>query len=482
MLGGSIAPITQLPTEILTVRSPEPTPFALYSLLAQLIFIRCADFHDPKIFLIWSDENLRHCPLLLTLVCRSWRTLALSIPQLWAYLTIYPTNQRHVEILEKWIKLSGLHPLELALNFSPYRHDINIKVLQVVLKELHRLRSLIIEWADRKTRPVFGGVQLQMPLLEALCIHTPFRNEHDLEDQLVDDINHLLHDSPRLKSFEWMSEQYFPTGTHPVHSQSKIRLPWAQLTHIDLFCFLSLQDCITILSQCRLIETCSIYQVITDSSSVPIPSPITLPHLRSLYLNCIMDLSHLFDSFTLPALQELSITTVHFDWQDQWLDTAPEWHGDDFNSLLMRSRCAITSLSIDVAISAGDLLETMRLIQSSIESLSIRGVSHLPIVTVPLLLLLTRRPGDEASESLFPNLKKLRLVDCIGHLRDDVLADMIQSRSWVDVVLSVRLGDIPDGDMRRIENLKKDGLFASVEIRPLSKPSRSPIKHNTILP
>ncbi|KAJ3718469.1 hypothetical protein C8R42DRAFT_585997, partial [Lentinula raphanica] len=82
------------------------------------IFMHCLPTHRFPI------RSLKEAPLLLTMVCRRWREIAMAHPRLWSALHIHVAseiapNARELELrqqgIRRWIARSGALPLSFSL-------------------------------------------------------------------------------------------------------------------------------------------------------------------------------------------------------------------------------------------------------------------------------------------------------------------------------------------------------------------------------
>ncbi|KAJ7644489.1 hypothetical protein FB45DRAFT_1053237 [Roridomyces roridus] len=100
-----------------------------------------------EIFIQWVYTDKKSNPLHLTWVCKLWRAVAISTPQLWACLKNVPRG-RGDEFLTKWLSHSGNLPLDLTFGFrasSPVPMDSF--VYPTISRHSSQLETLTL-WSD----------------------------------------------------------------------------------------------------------------------------------------------------------------------------------------------------------------------------------------------------------------------------------------------------------------------------------------------
>jgi hypothetical protein len=417
-------------------------------------------------------------------VCQSWKKVAMSIQRIWTAIHISPHHIRDIRTLRAWLKLSGSHPLSIYLHAN-CDQTLADEALDVLLLSMNRWQHVSLHWYNEHSIPVLSArcvdkadanaePRIWVPLLETFQLHTALGG-YDIDDQLAADLTIIMHNAPKLRTFRWTTQSQDP----PMASYD-IRLAGTQLSKLELGSFLSLQNCIDILSQCPLIEVCNFPLVRLHCNVHPLISPTTLRHLHTLYIDSFINMSNFFSSFILPALRNIRVDSIPNESEYEEDIDLPEWSQATFISLLRRSSCAPNFLSLGVAMSKADLIECLQSVNGSIKSLTVRRVSDVPFVTDRTLNLLTHHVLETGEIScLCPNLCLIDLHDClISPLPEGALADMIESRwsissdvlshrhacsdSRMVVRLWVRLGVVPVVDARRLKVMMKKGLHLSI--------------------
>ena len=122
-----LAPVRRLPPDVLGA-----------------IFCHCLATHRNPI-MIASEA-----PILLTQICRDWRSIALSTPQLWSRLYIpalpvtrVPEGERRMEALteevQRWLRLSDPYPLAITLPATGLSHP---PLLDSIIQSSRRWQQL----------------------------------------------------------------------------------------------------------------------------------------------------------------------------------------------------------------------------------------------------------------------------------------------------------------------------------------------------
>jgi hypothetical protein len=408
--------------------------------------------------------STQSAPLLLMAVCRRWNAVALSLPKLWATIsvTLYANSfSPKRSLLEAWITRSRSCPLTLNLNHDEIKTCCTFSktvepVFTIFVQHLHRLRHF----------------HLRLPLVDTNAIPSPFQNPHVRSCSILETV-HMSAPSLPAREMEWLCSFLFPAPElRHVYWRSHqyiSGLPLSQLTTLDL-------DPGTVAPWVNFREVfgraCRVTSLRLRSVSIQtmLGTPILLPALRLLTLPCDTELGALFDSVILPSLKELIIhpergRTYSF----------PFWPHARFKSLLARSSCSITSLTLyNTCITSEHLIEYLRTMQDLLKLEIINEAKLSSVVGEEVLGLLTPDParpllGDPIC--LAPKLQCVKLWKCIS-AADGLLADMVESR-WrmqpIDGVVpvtrlqrftgTVRKSIHPE-DLRRIREFHMEGLRA----------------------
>ncbi|KAJ7192231.1 hypothetical protein GGX14DRAFT_528448 [Mycena pura] len=263
------------------------------------IFLHCVLAHLPVEHTLQptpsspSDKP----PLLLTRICRQWRMIALSMPELWCHVALEFRASRGlrrgyldswwVSFLHRWFDRAQNQPLSILISDSTYVEPDEGLVL---LLDRHRQR-----WRDVTINLPFNqfyrfSSSESMPKLQRLALdafnvpHTP---------AVVDPITAFQH-APALEHL------FLGYSLRP----SQFILPWEQLTTLELINSTA-EDCLNCLRQTPKLTTCSVE--VEDSitgmhSAVPALRRLTALTVRGSVPTFI------FSYITLPSLEALDLS------------------------------------------------------------------------------------------------------------------------------------------------------------------------------
>ncbi|KAK7036032.1 F-box domain-containing protein [Favolaschia claudopus] len=225
-------------------------------------------------------------PILLTHICRLWREIALTTPQLWRAVSL-SGRWSPFEANKIWVSRAGCCPLAIRMNGRD-AHALNgTELIAAVLP--YRTRCQYLELRLCHNADTLLTMEGEFPLLSHFDLEIdsfPARN-----------IRFRDLDVPMLRSVVldgWAAHW--------------IILPWTQLTTLCLH-GTTLEDYEPILRQASNLLECflSIVDVDDDIEDSIIGLPITLAHLKSLKVDVESSVPKFLDSFILPALCSLEM-------------------------------------------------------------------------------------------------------------------------------------------------------------------------------
>lgn len=201
-----VHPIHRLPPEI------------LLHVFLELYALRPTADHE------YEEPSISEAPLLLTRICRPWRSMALGIHEMWASIQV-PLNMPP-QTLELW--LEHCRTIRLAIQFS-----LAGEQLRMALRYIDRWESFQFSLVGVAAKGDLGfyigclhtqGIAINLETL----IFTIGQNESK-GDPLINNYQYffetLARRSPKLHRVEW---------TTPWCSYKNETLPWSQLTHLTL--------------------------------------------------------------------------------------------------------------------------------------------------------------------------------------------------------------------------------------------------------
>ncbi|KAJ3853435.1 hypothetical protein EV368DRAFT_81572 [Lentinula lateritia] len=290
-----MAPIRKLPAETLAE-----------------IFVHCLSTDR------YPWRTLKEAPLLLTMVCREWRDIAIKIPSLWNSFHIHIVSQPTLRCWEKgiagWIARSGVLPLYVSLCINKIRPILidEASILRTLMKFSSRFREAVFD-LDAVFFPMLGcHFPLTFPMLESLSISIPNSNSRDTLTA-IPLVGPPYLELPMLRR---LSMNGFARQTHTRSSRE-----WANITELVLesthsFTGLPLDQILGILGQTTNLRTCRI----SISDSAQQITPVNLPSLHTLWIrfentdqpwneeiSCKI-INDSFHSLNCPSLKMLSVT------------------------------------------------------------------------------------------------------------------------------------------------------------------------------
>lgn len=357
-----------------------------------------------------------HPPWSLGLVCSTWRKVALSMPELWcslklgAFLKPVPLVQ-----VQTFLSRSANLPLSISSKelscFSYNMENANEEDRLAVLgRFIERWRHLELQFHYVQPNLTFGKAnpdERVAPLLEAFELESKY--EMAIMGEMIEEqINTLIKNAPRLHAFSWSNKE-----TYRQVPSCTLRLPWAQLSRLNLNRMLSFEEVFDILSRCSSLTSCTFDLIRLPSSTNIARHPISLRHLKSMSINTIYDPAPFFDSLLLPALGAIQVGFGERDVDRDYDDILPDWPQAAFISLMTRSSSPLEQLSLQLRISEDDVLACLRHASATVKVLDMRGVYDETRITDKFFEALTwGHSGHRYESPLCPLLQSIRLHLC----------------------------------------------------------------------
>ncbi|KAJ7267344.1 hypothetical protein C8J57DRAFT_364296 [Mycena rebaudengoi] len=383
-------------------------------------------------------------PLLLCKICRPWRALALSTPQLWASVHIAVPSSSRMEkmttMVDNWLSRSGVLPLSLSVVVSNTAEpDIDVSTL---------LNSLI-HFSSR-----WKKFSLTLPSLLSFSPLSKVSPEHLSMLEHVCVKRQTFHGEPVHSGFEvWRSIFAFIGAPNlrnaflnPQLAQC-LSLPWGQLRHLNLSndtsAYIASHTALAILRQCVGLESCVLAVNFDAEIEAPPPEPCRMEHLQYLSLETSGEesLSPFCENLQLPNLRFLE----YCDFGDVRLRFLP----------ILSTAHLVESLSIQSRPSITDLVEALRLMPMLLDlrledgPVRILAGQGWPVDYGHDELVALLTPGADADGPvLSPQLRRIVLRN-VQALSEDALLKFLQART------SPHLRDIAHLSTVRVQFLRR---------------------------
>jgi len=394
-----LSPIRVLPVEILTE-----------------IFEYCCD--------TMNIISLSSAPMLVSHVCSAWRAIVIHKCEMWSSLKVVPDHfatKAHglLPLAKLWLERSGDCPLRLYIRpYDALRDAIPPPVLFVDLVRLYaphfrRWKDIVLNhtrFTDRNVS-LFSSIpdDGSFPFLERFELYSGAISFEDSRK-----LPRLFRRAPRLQQLVWIARAF-------EHDPS---FPYSQLTTLEVGGDYSITTVLRILSEGEFLQTIDICVFIHSETITSALAQVVHKSLTKVTFTCGGDSNVLFDSMTLPALQDFHITKFGF-WDDS------TWSQAAFLSFLRRSHCSLTNFGIvDYDLTPANVLEILSVLSPSLINLEFEH-SRGQFMTDDILIALTYPTGgfenDGMSSVLCPRLREMKITGCLSST-DGILADMVESR------------------------------------------------------
>ncbi|KAF7337311.1 F-box domain-containing protein [Mycena sanguinolenta] len=190
-LNSIVYPILSLPTEI-----------------TSRIFVECLPDDG-------APSYSGYAPLLLMLVCRQWKKIALSTCQLWSSLRIQSFSHDLMVLrgtlcrMQNWFSRARAFPLFLTIHYTcPGKKALDLEQLDI---------SSILPRIWRLVLPNNGNSRYQSPI----PVHTPLPQLQYLDASFTDvDIKYILENAPLLAELRWRRRSEGTLNFHGFTSQA----------------------------------------------------------------------------------------------------------------------------------------------------------------------------------------------------------------------------------------------------------------------
>ncbi|KAG2748345.1 hypothetical protein P692DRAFT_20805227 [Suillus brevipes Sb2] len=281
------------------------------------------------LFCLPQDQHLLPkpglAPVLLTMICRRWREVAIGFPKLWCTLQLqfdHDDWQQRALCYDSWLKRSRGCPLSL----------------RIVCREGSKLRDVLEPYTHQISSLTLIFSHYDKPFMvddfHALKELTILKDGFDLKRAIDQSLSKLPVNLRRLDLTRVL-----------VRDRQLVHSTWARLTHIEIKIH-ELDEFPRLLSLCPNLTFLSMDDI-TDPIKIEIPEPVTHANLQHLHIHGSFFNDYdvgvgLFNAITLPNLGFV-----------EFRQKGP-WPHEEFKAFVTRSKCPLESLVFIMAMSLTD--------------------------------------------------------------------------------------------------------------------------------
>jgi hypothetical protein len=404
--------VSELSRRITPKQSQQTVHSSLISLLIppeilSQIFIYCIPSEQFPI------PSHTEAPLLLTRISSYWRTLAINTPDLWSAFHInYKDPAEDIPATNLWLNRSTNRPLSLSLAID-FGEQSQQAILDALCRHSNRWKHVRFDFRHLYCPPMYSLdiAEDSIPQLTTFEFHA-----RDISSTNLSPIMRLLKSAHNVQEVTWVDDL--------ADTDMLLELPLNQLTHLSLAMDHGTLDYIQILNRCSNLQHIRITRPLRIYQSRP-SSPLFLDKLTSLTIS--YDLTAVLDYLVLPALKHVKIFTANhgsdkrgepsyyptksYSYESllhhsHYLHLQPRvshtgnrtevWDPSPLISLIDRSTCDISTLSLCAPMMENDLLLCLSKVSAELVSLELEGVE----VGDKVLNYLTRRRYRHRSRRL----------------------------------------------------------------------------------
>lgn len=317
------------------------------------VFLNCLPEPPPiDVPYPWYNRNKYSspltAPLLLCQICRIWREIAVTLPQLWQRLAVYVSMATACPapgLAELWLARSGSLPLTLSIHQQNEAHLNGLaaaRILTVFLQHTSRWKDIDLSLSP--SRPILGTLTSSnyhststtdkriispAPILERFKLRTPSR-VYEREERFIFGV---FQDVTRLNALHISRVPELD-----LLGNSTVSVPWHQLSALTIEYVPSIGTTLHLISKCERLEEGSFK---ADALFGPLPEEsVVHTRLRKLGIDVGNEQCAAFcEGLTLPALESFSVHVRGPLERYGWAQGA-------FERFLHRSGCRLTHLEL----------------------------------------------------------------------------------------------------------------------------------------